>query len=117
MRELFKKYLPTIQPFRHTCVGLAFELVKRFRELEDKYPGMKSAVVVLSCEEAVLAVRHYVCSGEGPESVVASEKEHVVVAVKISVDGRPGLLLADPGYHVPRLITVMQDRAYPHTGA
>ncbi|CAG4942700.1 unnamed protein product [Parnassius apollo] len=71
---------------------------------------------MVSCEEAVVDVREYVTSGEGPASVEAAEKEHVMVCVQITVDGRPGVLLADPGYHVPRVVTVMADRAYPHTG-
>ncbi|KAL4714847.1 hypothetical protein ACJJTC_012519 [Scirpophaga incertulas] len=51
-----------------------------------------------------------------PAAVLGAEKEHVMVGVQIRLDGRPGLLLADPGYHVPRVVTVMADRAYPHTG-
>lgn len=55
-------------------------------------------------------------AGESPASVGEAEKEHVMVGVQVRVEGRPGLLLADPGYHVPRVVTVMQDTAYPHTG-
>ncbi|XP_063829713.1 uncharacterized protein LOC135079015 [Ostrinia nubilalis] len=39
-----------------------------------------------------------------------------MVGVLVRLAGRAGLLLADPGYHVPRVVTVMADRAYPHTG-
>jgi hypothetical protein len=44
------------------------------------------------------------------------EKEHVLVALRVEVAGRPGILLLDPGYHIARVITVMADNLYPHTG-
>jgi hypothetical protein len=44
------------------------------------------------------------------------EKEHVLVAMRVEVAGRPGTLLLDPGYHIARVITVMADNFYPHTG-
>jgi hypothetical protein len=44
------------------------------------------------------------------------EKEHVLVALHVKVAGRPGILLLDPGYHIARVITVMADNLYPHTG-
>lgn len=92
------------------------ELMKRWRSLEKDFPGFCAATALLSCEEAVVDVKEYVSWGEGPEAVVGAEKEHVMVGVQIRVDGRQGLMLADPGYHVPRVVTVMMDRAYPHTG-
>ncbi|VVC94555.1 unnamed protein product [Leptidea sinapis] len=72
--------------------------------------------MLASCEEAVVHVEEYVGAGPGPDSVPNAEKEHVMVCVQVAVDGRPGVMLADPGYHVPRIVTVMADRAYPHTG-
>lgn len=115
LRALYARYSPPIRPRRHTCVGLAFELMRRWRALETEFPGLAAATILVSCEEAVTDVRDYVRGGV-PEAVSAAEKEHVMVGVRVSLDGRAGLLLADPGYHVPRLVTVMQDRAYPHTG-
>lgn len=44
------------------------------------------------------------------------EKEHVLLALHVKVDGRKGVLLCDPGYHVGRVVTVMADGVYPHTG-
>ena len=44
------------------------------------------------------------------------EKEHVLVALRVEVAGRPGVLLLDPGYHVARVVTVMSDGLYPNTG-
>ncbi|XP_052743298.1 uncharacterized protein LOC112050639 [Bicyclus anynana] len=101
---------------KKTCVGLAMELISRWRALDAEFPGLDSATSLVSCEEAVLDVREYVTLGEGPNSVEYAEKEHVLVCVQLDVDGRPGVLLADPGYHLSRLIIVMHDQLYPHTG-
>ena len=49
-------------------------------------------------------------------SAATTEKEHVLIALKIIIGNRPGVLLLDPGYHVARVITVMADHVYPHTG-
>ncbi|XP_045500775.1 uncharacterized protein LOC123698237, partial [Colias croceus] len=114
--DVFQKYSPPIRSKKHTCVGLGIELIRRLRGLDKRFRGFAAAMSLVSCEEAVVDVHEYVTSGQGPESVVTAEKEHVMVAVQISVDGRPGVMLADPGYHVPRIVTVMADRAYPHTG-
>ena len=45
-----------------------------------------------------------------------SEKEHVLVALKIKIGARYGILLLDPGYHIGRVITIMKDQFYPNTG-
>ena len=45
-----------------------------------------------------------------------SEKEHVVIALKIDLNGRAGVLLMDTGYHVASPVVVMQDELHPHTG-
>jgi len=45
-----------------------------------------------------------------------SEKEHVVIALKIDLNGRTGVLLMDTGYHVASPVVVMQDELHPHTG-
>lgn len=116
LQQLFGKYTPPIVPGRHTCVGLGIELLRRWRSLDKWRPGFAAACALVSCEEAVEDVREYVSGGEGPEAVLAAEKEHVMVCVQIVLDGRAGILLADPGYHVPRVVTVMADRGYPHTG-
>lgn len=116
LNQLFKTYNPPIRSKKHTCVGLGLELIRRMKSLDKLFPGFGTAITLVSCEEAVIDVREYVGYGEGPEDVVNAEKEHVMVGVHIRVDGRVGLLLADPGYHVPRIVTVMADRAYPHTG-
>lgn len=51
------------------------------------------------------------------DSIATSlEKEHVLLALRFDIAGRKGILLCDPGYHVGRVITVMMDGKYPHTG-
>lgn len=114
LHDVYEKYTPPIRSKKHTCVGLGLELMKRWRGLEKDFPGMCEATALLSCEEAVVEVKEYV--SWGPEQVAGAEKEHVLAGVRVTIDGRPGLMLADPGYHVSRVITVMMDRAYPHTG-
>lgn len=52
----------------------------------------------------------------GPPAADSGEKEHVLLCLKIKINGRRGVLLLDPGYHVARVITVMADQKYPHTG-
>jgi len=39
-----------------------------------------------------------------------------MVAMQIEIDGRGGVILLDPGYQIGRVITVMIDQQYPHTG-
>lgn len=39
-----------------------------------------------------------------------------MVAMQIEINGRGGVILLDPGYQVGRVITVMIDQQYPHTG-
>lgn len=114
--QLYARYAPPIRARKHTCVGLGLELARRWRALERQFGGVTRATALLSCEEAVVRVREYVTCGDGPAAVLAAEKEHVMVGIQIRVDGRAGVMLADPGYHVPRVVTVMQDRNYPHTG-
>lgn len=114
--QVYQQYTPPIRARKHTCVGLGFELMRRWRKLERDFSGITRATALLSCEEAVVDVREYVTCGDGPAAVLAAEKEHVMVGIQIRVDGRLGVMLADPGYHVPRIVTVMQDRNYPHTG-
>lgn len=39
-----------------------------------------------------------------------------MVAMQIEINGRGGVVLLDPGYQIGRVITVMIDQQYPHTG-
>lgn len=116
--DFYDSYHPPIVPYRHTCVGLGLELIRRMEVLDREHRGLSKATSLLSCEEAVKNIRHYVTSATGPHEFphVSAEKEHVMVGVRILVDGREGVMIADPGYHVGRVVTVMNDELYPHTG-
>ncbi|KDR06415.1 hypothetical protein L798_04012, partial [Zootermopsis nevadensis] len=111
--HFYRSYLPPITPEHYTCVGLALELLRRLSTLETKFPGLTSRLYLASCEESIEDVDSYVREEPCKTSV---EKEHVLVALRVEVAGRPGMLLLDPGYHIARVITVMADNLYPHTG-
>lgn len=111
LAAFFRKYRPALRPRRHTCVGLGVELLRKLPR------PIAAGAFLVSCEESIDDIRDYLDGGGGPERMADSvEKEHVMVAMPIVVEGRPGLMLCDPGYHVARVITVMHDRCYPHTG-
>ncbi|CAD0194324.1 unnamed protein product [Chrysodeixis includens] len=116
LRDVFDDYIPSTRPFRHTCVGLGLELLRRYRCLESRFPGVRKSMAILSCEESVKDVDAYCRFTSGPHELLAPDKEHVLVGVPIELDGRRGLLIADPGYHIGRIVTVMVDGEEPHTG-
>lgn len=70
----------------------------------------------VSCEEEL--------SEEEVEDIISTEqpspalsfKEHVLLCVRVRVEGRAGVVLLDPGYHVPCPVTVMEDGLSPHSG-
>lgn len=39
-----------------------------------------------------------------------------MVGLNFYLNGRRGILLADPGYHAPWVVIVMEDGISPHTG-
>ena len=95
-----------------SCVGLSSSLITRVGQLQGgKFAG---SIALVSCEEVVKDVGSY--SIDSPNNL----KEHVMVAVKISLrdSGREriGFILMDPGYHVARPVVIMLDAKYPHTG-
>lgn len=55
------------------------------------------------------------CSGSVPPNTT-NLKEHVMLCVRVSVCGRPGVMLFDPGYHVGQPVTVMEDGLAPQSG-
>ncbi|XP_015437292.1 PREDICTED: uncharacterized protein LOC107192527 [Dufourea novaeangliae] len=111
--RFYRKYQPLITQEHHTCVGLGFELLHRLRGLNERFPGIASGLYLVSCEETIGNIASYV---GGPPAADSGEKEHVLVCLKIDINGRRGVMLLDPGYHVARVITVMEDKLYPHTG-
>ncbi|XP_055692053.1 uncharacterized protein LOC129795053 isoform X1 [Lutzomyia longipalpis] len=117
LRLFFQHYTPPVNRRHHMCVSLAMEIVAR---LADVVPALAEHLFIVSCEEAVEAAEPYIANcHKGRHLDVAAhslEKEHALIAVHISVAGRDGLMILDPGYHVARAVTVMKDLCYPHTG-
>lgn len=109
-------YSPPITSSHHTCVGLALELWKKLFALNHQFPNFTDHLYLVSCEEGIEPL-DYIALFEDIEDVPnVLEKEHVLLALKFEISGRLGVLLCDPGYHVGRVVTVMYDRVYPHTG-
>ncbi|XP_017050978.2 uncharacterized protein LOC108094741 isoform X1 [Drosophila ficusphila] len=116
LRSFFQFYDVPINRRHHMCVSLAFEIMARMVQL---FPVLANYLYVVSCEEQVMDCQDYVHLDEecGLNSVDAGvEKEHVMVAMRIAIGERRGVMILDPGYHVSRAVTVMQDQSYPHTG-
>lgn len=115
LAEFFQKRTPEITDEHLTCVGLALELRKRISGLENKYPGLTECMYLVSCEEHVDNAESYI-NTEIDMWEYSVEKEHVMLALKVDIGGRKGMILCDPGYHIARIIIVMEDESYPHTG-
>lgn len=116
LRKFYQSYVPPINRRHHMCVSLAMEVVARLSEIA---PHLSKHFYIVSCEEAVEAAAPYIdhCREHGMEHALSSlEKEHALLAMKVVVAGREGLMILDPGYHVSRAVTVMKDQCYPHTG-
>lgn len=115
--EFFHSYTPRITDEHHTCVGLALELRHRLRKLESKYTNITKHLCLVSCEENIDSVDGYTALRDTFDTMPSTlEKEHCLMCMKFDINGRSGVLLCDPGYHVGRVVTVMADGAYPHTG-
>lgn len=115
--EFFPKYNPPIRAHKHTCVGLGMEVIKRLKVLEEDFPGITRSMMLVSCDENIQDLLDYTTSSPGPQGfLIETEKDHVMVAIHVRVDGRNGIFLSDLGYHISRVVTVMADRCYPHTG-
>lgn len=116
LKSFFQFYDIPINRRHHMCVSLAMEIVTRIVEI---FPELANHLYIVSCEEAVEAPQAYIddCREVGLSSADSNvEKEHALVAMKIVIGGREGMLILDPGYHVARAVTVMKDQCYPHTG-
>jgi hypothetical protein len=116
LQEFFQSYSPPVNRRNHMCVSLAMEIVTRIALLR---PDIAENFFLVSCEEAVEDTVSYIaqCEQKTIESAAWSlEKEHALVAMKIVIAGREGMMILDPGYHVARAVTVMKDQCYPHTG-
>lgn len=115
--EFFRKYLPPITPEHHTCVGLSLDLMDRIKKspLRKEFPQIWENMFLASCEEEYDDdIPEYTAEPELDAEEVF--KEHVVVSLRFTINGREGIAVLDPGYHVARVVTAMRDGQYPHTG-
>ncbi|CAH4029877.1 unnamed protein product [Pieris brassicae] len=117
LAEFFPKYNPPIRAHKHTCVGLGMETMKRLKALENDFPGISKSMMLVSCDENIQDLGDYATAFPGPQGfLIETEKDHVMLCIHVRVAGRQGVFLSDLGYHVSRVVTVMADRCYPHTG-
>ena len=116
LKTFFQNFAPPLKRQHPLCVSLAMEIITRVATIK---PDLAEKMYLVSCEEAVEESLAYVshCEEQSIESASWSlEKEHSLVAMRIVVAGREGIILLDPGYHVSRVVTIMKDQLYPHTG-
>lgn len=116
LKSFFQKYMPPVNRRHHMCVSLAMEIVSRISII---CPEVSEHFYLMSCEEAVDDPFAYIelCDSKNIEAAAWNlEKEHAMVGMKIEVCGREGMLILDPGYHVARVVTIMNDQKYPNTG-
>lgn len=116
LQNFFQIFNPPVDRRHHTCVSLAMEIIAR---ISDIYPDIADSMYLVSCEEAVESCSAYVeaCEDSGIDrATFGVEKEHCLVALKVIVGDRKGVMVLDPGYHVARAVTIMKDKDYPHTG-
>lgn len=117
LKSFFQFYDLPINRRHHMCVSLAMEIMTRIIKI---FPVLQHYLYLVSCEEQVMSQTDYIESTDevgGLNSPHANvEKEHAMVAMKISIAGREGVMILDPGYHIGRAVTVMSDQMYPHTG-
>ncbi|KAM7343603.1 uncharacterized protein ACRADG_010586 [Cochliomyia hominivorax] len=117
LKSFYQFYDIPINRRHHMCVSLAMEIMARIVEI---FPILEHYLYIVSCEEQVVSLADYIETSEelgGLNSPLANvEKEHAMVAMKLNIAGRNGVLILDPGYHVARCVTIMEDQMYPHTG-
>ncbi|XP_035705049.1 uncharacterized protein LOC110847209 [Folsomia candida] len=115
LESFYRQYQSPITPCHYTCVGLAHELISQINAtLPTRHPAA-GKFYVTSCEEAIETTEEYIKNTPPDKEIV--EKEHVSVCLKIMIGhNRNGCMLLDPGYHVSRPVTIMEDGIYPHTG-
>lgn len=92
-------------------------MIDRLRKstLAINFPRVRDAFFLASCEEEYDENINDYSAFSSPDVEVAF-KEHVVVGLKICINGRFGVVILDTGYHVAKPVTVMEDCGYPHTG-
>lgn len=113
----FFSFSPILIPSEYTCIGMSLELWSKLYSLKYDFPNLADHVYLVSCEENVESMEDYIGRSYTMDDTLDDlEIEHVLLALQFEIDGRFGILLCDPGYHNGRVITIMFDKLYPHTG-
>lgn len=53
MENFFREYEPPLTQNANTCVGLGLLLIGKLALLENKFPGIKNSLYLVSCEESI----------------------------------------------------------------
>lgn len=53
LESFFREYEPPLTKNANTCVGLGLLLIGKLALLNDKFPGIKNSLYLVSCEESI----------------------------------------------------------------
>jgi len=53
LENFFREYKPPLTKNANTCVGLGLLLIGKLALLENKFPGVKNSLYLVSCEESI----------------------------------------------------------------
>jgi len=53
LENFFREYKPPLTKDANTCVGLGLLLIGKLASLEDRFPGVKNSLYMVSCEESI----------------------------------------------------------------
>lgn len=53
LQNFFREYEPPLTKNANTCVGLGLILIGKLALLENRFPGIKDSLYLVSCEESI----------------------------------------------------------------
>lgn len=53
LENFFREYKPPLTKDANTCVGLGLLLIGKLATLEERFPGVKNSLYMVSCEESI----------------------------------------------------------------
>jgi len=60
LENFFREYKPPLTKNANTCVGLGLLLIGKLALLDNKFPGVKNSLYLVSCEESIEVSFHFV---------------------------------------------------------
>lgn len=113
--EFYKSYDIPINRRDHNCVTLSMELIYR---LCLKRPDLNDKLYLVSSKYDIYDIDDYISNFKRDFDKVSFKltKEHVIVALRIKIAGRDGIILFDSSNSIAHAITVMKDKNIPHNG-